>query len=61
LHDLLKKASGLKGRNLKRFNVDKAVHLVVENIEDFSPLRKLEAFKIFETDLKSKMDHFLKS
>jgi len=59
LHDLLKEASGLKGRNLKNFNIDKAVHLVAENIEDFSALRNLEAFKAFEEELKIKIDYFL--
>ncbi|MBK8442874.1 MAG: DUF4276 family protein [Sphingobacteriales bacterium] len=52
LHDLLKKASGLKGRRLKNFNVYQAVHLVAENILDFSPLRQLSAFQSFENDLK---------
>jgi hypothetical protein len=51
LHDLLKEASGLKSRNLKKFNPDKAVHLVAENIEDFSPLRNLNAFQAFERNL----------
>lgn len=51
LHDLLKEASGLKSRNLKKFNPDKAVHLVAENIEDFSPLWNLIAFQSFERNL----------
>ena len=52
LHNLLKKASGLKGRNLERFNAHQAVHLVAENIENYSILRKLAAFQTFEEDLK---------
>jgi hypothetical protein len=61
LHDLLKEASGLKGRHLRNFNTDKAVHLVAENIEDFSPLKKLTAFNIFEQELKIVVDNFLNS
>jgi hypothetical protein len=59
LHKILKEVSGAKGRNLNRLNIDKAVHLVVDNIDDFSPLRNLEAFKIFEKDLKDKIEYFL--
>lgn len=59
LHEVLKQASGLKGRNLQKFNVDKAVHRVAENITDFSPLRQLEAFKVFESEVKTVIDKFL--
>lgn len=59
LHELLKEASGLKGRNLKKFNTDKAVHLVAENIENFSPLRNLSAFQEFEKKLKQVVDRFI--
>jgi len=59
LHDLLTDASGLKGRNLKKFNINKAVHLVTENISDFSQLRGLVAFKMFETNLQSVVSKFL--
>lgn len=55
LHDYLKEVSGLKKRNLKNFNVHQAVHLVAENINDFSLLRHLESFKVFEADLKGVM------
>lgn len=53
LHKLLKDASGNTGRRLKKFDSHKAVHLVAENIKDFSDLRFLEAFQIFEQDLKN--------
>lgn len=59
LHKLLEEASGLRGRNLKRLNIDKAVHLVAENIDDFSPLRNLKAFNCFEHDIKAKIDKLL--
>ena len=61
LHELLRVASGLKSRNLKKFNTEKAVHLVAENIEDFSQLRNLVAFKAFENDLKKVVDHYLEN
>ncbi len=51
LHRLLKEASGNTGRRLKKFDPHKAVHLVAENINDFSILRNLKAFQRFEKDL----------
>lgn len=59
LHTFLREASGKKERNLKKFNIDKAVHLVAENIEDFSPLRSLFAFQAFEEELKRVVDKYL--
>ncbi|MDX9883135.1 MAG: hypothetical protein RBS73_13815 [Prolixibacteraceae bacterium] len=59
LHSLLREASGKKDRNLKKFNIDKAVHLVAENIEDYSPLRNLVAFRAFEEELKKVVDKYL--
>ncbi len=59
LHDLLKQVSGLKGRQLKNFNVHQAVHLVAQNIENFNVLRQLPAFRKFETELKHKVENFL--
>lgn len=60
LHQLLKTASGLKGRNLNKFNPHVATHLVADNITDFSPLRRLRAFQVFEQDLKTVINDFLK-
>jgi hypothetical protein len=59
LYSLLEEASGKKGRNLKKFNVGKAVHLVAENIEDFGRLRDLNAFQAFEEELKKVVDKFI--
>jgi hypothetical protein len=59
LHRLLREACGLKGRSLSKFNVHSAVHLVAENISDFSSLRQLEAFKVFEKDLQESVTTFL--
>ncbi|MBN1463719.1 MAG: DUF4276 family protein [Paludibacteraceae bacterium] len=61
LHSLLKEASNLKGRRLAKFNVHQSVHLVAEYIEDYSPLRLLKAFQIFEKDLKDAMENLLSS
>lgn len=61
LQRILKEVSGLKGRNLQKFNVGKAIHLVAENIEDFSILRELEAYKHFERHLKLAVNFFLES
>jgi hypothetical protein len=58
LHSLIKQASGRKGRRLDKLNVRQAVHLVAENISDFSPLRKLNAFKTFETELTKVLEGF---
>ena len=60
MHNLLREISGLKKRNLKSFNVNAAVHLVSENINDFSPLRKLNSFVSFENDLKKVMNDLYK-
>lgn len=59
LYGLLKTASGLKGRNLIKFNPGYATHLVADNIADFSPLRHLKAFEEFESDLTTVIDRIL--
>ena len=51
LYQAVKDASGLRGRHLNRLNVHQSVHLVADNIEDFSPLRRLTAFQTFEDRL----------
>ena len=51
LREHLRQASGLKGRQLDKFNVGKAVHLVAENIVDFSSLKHLEAYQAFEQEV----------
>lgn len=52
LHRLLKDVSNLRGRKLAKFNVHQSVHLVAENIRDYSELRELKAFQVFEKDLR---------
>jgi hypothetical protein len=51
LYDLLREASELRGRRLKKFSVSKSAHLVAEYIEDYSPLRTLPAFNALEAEL----------
>lgn len=53
LHELLTSASNLTGRKLNNFNVHQKVHLLAEYIEDFSALRELTSFRVFEEDLKA--------
>ncbi len=63
LHEILCTTSGLTGRRLKVFTANDlqyAVHLVAENISDFSPLRQLPAFREFEKELTEKVNQFLK-
>lgn len=51
LCQLLKDASELKNRRLKKFNERAAIHRLVEIIDDFSPLYQLSAFQALEEDL----------
>lgn len=60
LHKLLTNMSGLRGRNLDKFNPYSAVHRVAENINDFTPLRKLIAFQKFEEDLITVVTRYIK-
>lgn len=59
LESLLTQATGNTGRRLSSFNVKRAIHLVAEYIEDYSPLRKLTAFRAFEADMRRVVDRFL--
>ena len=51
LHDLLRQASELTGRRLKKFSASANAHRVAELIGDWRPLRKLPAFVAFEKEL----------
>jgi hypothetical protein len=48
LHALMLEATGLVSRRRRRFDVNSAVQLIPEYIEDFSPLRALPAFSSLE-------------
>jgi len=52
LSELLRTASGLGGRRRRRLSTSQARHRVAELIEDFSPLRSLPAFRLFQSDLR---------
>lgn len=56
LYDLLKTASGLSKRRLKKFKPNKGLHFLSDLIRDYSPLRQLSAFKIFEEDVKERLN-----
>lgn len=52
LYNLLKDASELHGRHLRRLNFSHSASQVSQNIVDFSPLRRLSAFQLLENDIK---------
>lgn len=52
LRNLLRQASGLKGRRLSRLRVSERVQLVSTFIPDFSPLRVLPAFNSLEAEIE---------
>jgi hypothetical protein len=51
LHNAIRTASGLNRRRRNKMEIGPAVRRVADNITDYSPLRKLSAFKRFEADL----------
>jgi hypothetical protein len=52
LYSLLKKASGLAGRRLKKLQVNKCANRVADFVDSFQPLRTLSAFQALEADIK---------
>ncbi len=53
LYSILRNASQLTGRRLKKFSVHERVHRVAELMTDFSPLRQLAAFRALEQDIQN--------
>lgn len=53
LNELLRQASGLKGRRRAKIPLPECVRRVTEYAEDFSPLRQLPAFRRLEEDIRS--------
>ena len=53
LHQKIKEASNLQGRKLAKLKIPQRVHVLVDNITDFSPLRQLSAFQKLEKDIKT--------
>ena len=53
LFELIKTASELTGRRLRKLSVSQARYRISEIVDDFSSLRLLEAFRAFEADLRA--------
>lgn len=53
LCSLLRMASELNGRRLRRFDVFRACMLVAEHVTDYSPLRRLAAFAAVEAEVRA--------
>jgi hypothetical protein len=51
LHEILRAGSGLGPRRRSSLRLGPAVHRIAELVEDFSPLRLLAAFQVFEDEL----------
>jgi hypothetical protein len=56
LYEILRQASGLSPRRLKKFSASDCVHRVAELIDDFTPLRAMPAF----VALESEVEHVIK-
>lgn len=52
LYMLLRAASELRGRRLRRFEEKRSAGLVAEYIDDFAQLRRLPAFRALEADIE---------
>ena len=55
LFDLLREASELTGRRLKKFSVYEARRIAAEEIQDFSPLLQLKAFQNLKKEIEAKI------
>ncbi|MEL6582161.1 MAG: hypothetical protein AAFQ14_20630 [Cyanobacteria bacterium J06621_12] len=53
LSQLLKDASGLTGRRLAKFNQNRAIYLLAQDINNFAPLDNLSAFQDLISDLSA--------
>ncbi len=53
LFEILRDASGLSGRRLKKFNTGECRIRITELISDFSPLQQLSAFQRLENDISA--------
>ena len=53
LFKILREASGLTDRRLKKFNMAESRIRIAELVSDFSPLRKLRAFQRLEIDISA--------
>lgn len=53
LYQLLRQASELPSKRLRRFRESECTHRVAEFIDDFSPLRALSAFRALESEVEA--------
>lgn len=53
LFEMIRYSSGLSGARLKKLNPHRCAFLVAQFIEDFSPLRTIEAFQALEQQLSA--------
>ena len=53
LFEILREASGLSGRRLKKFNVAESRIRIAELISDYTPLENLSAFRRLEYDIEN--------
>lgn len=58
LYLLLSSASGLSGRALKRFKPQVGVHRIAGYIQDFTPLHRLDAFQVLNSDIQHTCTHW---
>jgi hypothetical protein len=58
LYDLLRQASGLRGRRLKKFPAHIRASRVADVIDDFAPLRALPAFSALEGETRRLVDEY---
>jgi hypothetical protein len=56
LHNLLRQASGLSVRRLRRFRPDACLHRLADVIADYTPLRGLPAFAEFEGEMRGALN-----
>lgn len=52
LFNIIRESSGLHGARLKKLNPHKRAFLVSQSIDDYSPLRSINAFQVLENQLK---------
>ena len=57
LYGLLRQASGLSGRRLKRFRPAESANRLSELIDDFAPLDALPAFQAMQCEIRAAIDH----
>lgn len=53
LYDLLLQSSELTGRRRKTFRTPQRIHRISEFVNDFTPLRRLDAFSALEQDVQA--------